>query len=151
MLFRSLDRIKSVHGIAMLWDAHSIRSVLPRFFEGRLPDLNLGTANGESCDPLLAQTLLGIGEAATAYQAVLNGRFKGGHITRQYGQPAQNVHAIQLEIAQCSYMQEQLPFNYLPEVAARLQPHLRAMLEADRKSTRLNSSHIQKSRMPSSA
>ncbi|HEY1394024.1 MAG TPA: N-formylglutamate amidohydrolase, partial [Methylibium sp.] len=97
---------------------------------GKLPDLNLGTANGESCDPALAQTLLGIGEAATAYTAVLNGRFKGGHITRQYGQPGQNVHAIQLEIAQCSYMQEQLPFDYLPEPAARLQPHLRAMLEA---------------------
>ncbi|SFB68805.1 N-formylglutamate deformylase [Polaromonas sp. OV174] len=129
-LAAELARLKSVHGIAMLWDAHSIRSVLPRFFEGKLPDLNLGTANGESCDPALAQTLLGIGEAATAYQAVLNGRFKGGHITRHYGQPAQNVHAIQLEITQCSYMQEQMPFDYLPERAAALQPHLRAMLEA---------------------
>lgn len=125
-----LDRIRATHGVAVLWDAHSIRSVLPRFFEGKLPDLNLGTANGESCDPALAQELLAIAQAAPGYTAVLNGRFKGGHITRHYGQPAQNVHAVQLEMTQCSYMQEALPFDYLPEVAARVQPHLQRMLEA---------------------
>ncbi|MGH6625994.1 MAG: N-formylglutamate deformylase [Burkholderiaceae bacterium] len=129
-LASELERIKSVHGVAVLWDAHSIRSVLPRFFEGRLPDLNLGTADGVSCDPALAQTLLDIAKAAPGYTAVLNGRFKGGHITRRYGQPGRGVHAIQLEMAQCTYMQEQLPFDYLPELAARVQPHLRAMLEA---------------------
>ena len=118
------------HGIAALWDAHSIRSVLPRFFEGKLPDLNLGTANGASCDPALAQTLLGIANAAPGYTGVLNGRFKGGYITRHYGQPAQGVHAVQLEMTQCSYMQEALPFDYLPEVAAGVQPHVRRMLEA---------------------
>ena len=125
-----LSRLKAAHGTVVLWDAHSIRSVLPRFFEGRLPDLNLGTANGASCDPELAQALLGIGEAASAYQAVLNGRFKGGHITRQYGRPADGVHAVQLEMTQCTYMQEAMPFDYLPEQATRVQPHLRAMLEA---------------------
>ena len=125
-----LDRIKSVHGTAMLWDAHSIRSVLPRFFEGKLPDLNLGTANGESCDPALAQQLLQIAEAAPGYTAVLNGRFKGGHITRHYGQPGLGVHAVQLEMTQCSYMQECLPFDYLPERAAQVQPHLQRMLAA---------------------
>jgi N-formylglutamate deformylase len=114
----------------MLWDAHSIRSVLPRFFEGKLPDLNLGTANGESCDPALAQQLLSIAKEASGYTAVLNGRFKGGHITRNYGQPGQGVHAIQLEMTQCSYMQEALPFDYLPAVAARVQPHLQRMLAA---------------------
>ncbi|RYF65421.1 MAG: N-formylglutamate deformylase, partial [Comamonadaceae bacterium] len=118
------------HGHAMRRaDAHSIRSVLPRFFEGRLPDLNLGTANGESCAPELAQQLLAIGEAS-GYSAVLNGRFKGGHITRQYGRPADNVHAVQLEMTQASYMQEALPFDYLPDVAARVQPTLRQMIEA---------------------
>ena len=125
-----LDRLKAAHGTVVLWDAHSIRSVLPRFFEGRLPDLNLGTANGVSCDPALAQMLLGLGEAATGYQAVLNGRFKGGHITRQYGRPADGVHAVQLEMTQCSYMQEAQPFDYLPERAAGVQPHLRQMIEA---------------------
>lgn len=125
-----LDRLKAAHGTIALWDAHSIRSVLPRFFEGKLPDLNLGTGKGTSCDPALAQTLLGIAERATGYTGVLNGRFTGGYITRQYGNPAQNVHAVQLEMTQSSYMQEALPFDYLPEVAAGVKPHVRAMLEA---------------------
>lgn len=125
-----LERMRAEHGVAVLWDAHSIRSVLPRFFEGRLTDLNLGTGKGTSCDPALAEELLGIAKAATGYTAVLNGRFTGGYITRHYGEPARNIHAVQLEMTQCSYMQEALPFDYLPEVAARVQPHLRRMVEA---------------------
>ncbi|GAA6120744.1 N-formylglutamate deformylase [Acidovorax sp. FG27] len=128
-LASELERIRAAHGVAVLWDAHSIRSVLPRFFDGRLPDLNLGTADGASCAPELARPLLAIGEAS-GFSAVLNGRFKGGHITRQYGRPAENVHAVQLEMTQASYMQEALPFDYLPEVAARVQPTLQRMLEA---------------------
>lgn len=129
-LAEELSRIRAQHGVAALWDAHSIRSVLPRFFEGKLPDLNLGTGKGISCDPTLAQTLLGIAESATGYTGVLNGRFTGGYITRNYGNPAQNVHAVQLEMTQSSYMQEKLPFDYLPEVAAGVQPHVRRMIEA---------------------
>ncbi len=125
-----LARLKSVHGQAVLWDAHSIRSMLPRFFDGKLPDLNLGSGNGTSCDPALSAALLTIAESAPGHTAVLNGRFKGGFITRQYGQPAQGIHAIQLEMTQCSYMQETLPFDYLPAVAAGIQPHLRRMVEA---------------------
>lgn len=125
-----LDRVRALHGVAVLWDAHSIRSVLPRFFEGRLPDLNLGTGQGTSCDPALAQDLLAIANAATGYSAVLNGRFTGGYITRHYGEPARNIHAVQLEMTQCSYMQEALPFGYLPEVAAQVQPHLQRMVQA---------------------
>ena len=125
-----LDRLKAAHGTIALWDAHSIRSVLPRFFEGKLPDLNLGTGNGTSCDPALAATLLDIAESATGYTGVLNGRFTGGYITRQYGNPAGGVHAVQLEMTQSSYMQEKLPFDYLPEVAAGVQPHVRRMIEA---------------------
>jgi len=113
-----------------LWDAHSIRSVVPRFFEGRLPDLNLGTADGASCAPSLADQLLAIAQATPGYTAVLNGRFKGGHITRHYGNPAHNVHAVQLELAQCTYMQETMPFAYLPAQAQGVQPTLRAMLQA---------------------
>jgi N-formylglutamate deformylase len=127
-LAHELARIRALHGSAVLWDAHSIRSVVPRFFEGKLPDLNLGTANGASCAPELAQALLARAMQAPGYTAVLNGRFKGGHITRHYGQPHTGVHAVQLEMTQSSYMQEHMPFDYLPAVAAGMQPHLRAML-----------------------
>jgi N-formylglutamate deformylase len=125
-----LARIRQLHGVAVLWDAHSIRSVLPRFFTGKLPDFNLGTGQGTSCDEALAQAVFGIAEQAGGYTAVLNGRFTGGYITRHYGQPAQNVHAIQLEMTQSSYMQETLPFDYSPELAERVQPHLRRMVAA---------------------
>lgn len=125
-----LERMRAEHGVAVLWDAHSIRSVLPRFFEGKLPDLNLGTADGASCAPALAQELLRIAQSAPGYTAVLNGRFKGGHITRHYGAPARNIHAVQLEMTQCSYMQEAPPFAYLPERAEQVRPHLRRLLEA---------------------
>ncbi len=125
-----LARLKAAQGTIALWDAHSIRSVLPRFFDGKLPDLNLGTAKGASCDPALAAQLLAIGQSAPGLTAVLNGRFTGGYITRQYGNPAEGVHAVQLEMTQSSYMQEKLPFDYLPDVAAGVQPHVRRMIEA---------------------
>jgi N-formylglutamate deformylase len=125
-----LARLRAAHGTAVLWDAHSIRSVLPRFFEGKLTDLNLGSADGASCDPALSGALLSVAQGAKGYTAVLNGRFKGGHITRAHGRPADGVHAIQLEMTQCSYMQEALPFDYLPEVAAGIRPSLRRMVEA---------------------
>ncbi len=129
-LTAELARIKAAHGIAMLWDAHSIRSRLPRFFDGKLPDLNLGTGQGTSCDPALADTLLAIARQADGYTSVLNGRFTGGYITRQHGRPGAGVHAVQLEMTQSSYMQEALPFDYLPEVAARVQPHLARLIDA---------------------
>jgi N-formylglutamate deformylase len=125
-----LDRIKAQHGVALLWDAHSIRSVLPRFFEGTLPDLNLGTNKGASCAPGLGERLLHTAQQAAedGYTSVLNGRFTGGYITRHYGQPASQVHAVQLEMTQSSYMQEALPFDYLPERADKVQPHLEKLL-----------------------
>lgn len=123
-----LERLLAVHGKVVLWDAHSIRSVLPRFFAGRLTDLNLGSAGGKSCDPALANALLEIARQAPGHTAVLNGRFTGGYITRHYGDPARNIHAVQLEMTQCSYMQETLPFDYLPERAAAIQPTLEQLL-----------------------
>ena len=129
-LAQELARMKAEYGVAALWDAHSIRSVLPRFFEGRLTDLNLGTANGASCSPVLAKQLLTIGQAAAGYTAVLNGRFTGGYITRQHGNPTHGIHAVQLEMTQCSYMQESWPFDYLPSVAVGVQSYVRRMLEA---------------------
>jgi len=129
-LHSELERLQALHGTAVLWDAHSIRSVVPRFFEGRLPDLNLGTADGASCAPALAERLLAIAQQAPGCSAVLNGRFKGGYITRQYGRPARGIHAVQLEMAQCTYMQEALPFHYLPERARKIQPTLQLLLQA---------------------
>jgi N-formylglutamate deformylase len=125
-----LARLRARHGVALLWDAHSIRSVVPRFFAGRLTDLNLGTADGASCSPVLAATLLQIAQSQREFSAVLNGRFKGGHITRHYGDPARRVHAVQLELTQCAYMQEQWPYAYLPERAVRVQPLLHRLLLA---------------------
>ena len=125
-----LARLKAAHGAVVLWDAHSIRSVLPRFFDGKLTDLNFGSAKGASCDPGLSSALMAIGGTVPGHTAVLNGRFTGGHITRQHGHPEKGVHAIQLEMTQCSYMQEALPFDYLPEVAGRIQPYLQRMVEA---------------------
>lgn len=127
-LAEELARLRAEHGTVALWDAHSIRSQLPRFFEGKLPDFNLGTANGASCDAALGERMLELANAAPGYTAVLNGRFKGGYITRQYGQPAQGVQAVQLELAQSAYMSETYPFAYDEALATRLQPTLRAML-----------------------
>ena len=125
-----LDRLKAEHGRVVLWEAHSIASIVPRFFEGKLPDLNFGTAEGKSCDPGLEEAVLGVARAQERYTIAVNGRSKGGHITRHYGQPAHGVHAIQLEKCQCLYMNEAAPFDYRPDVAAQLQPLLRDMVKA---------------------
>jgi N-formylglutamate deformylase len=123
-----LARLKSKYGYAILFDAHSIRGEIPFLFEGRLPDLNLGTFNGESCDQQLAQSLAKLCEAS-AYTSVLNGRFKGGYITRHYGQPQTYIHAVQLEMAQAVYMEEAPPFRYDEEKATKLKTLLEQLLE----------------------
>lgn len=126
-----LERLRALHGIAILWDAHSIASQVPRFFQGRLPDLNFGTADQQSCasgmQQALANTLQNHAPAA-AYSHVFNGRFKGGYITRHYGQPERNIHAVQLEMSQCIYMDEAAPYAYRPDLAAQVQPVLRQLL-----------------------
>jgi N-formylglutamate deformylase len=125
-LAQTLMELKKEHGYALLWDAHSILSVLPRFFAGKLPDFNLGTADGRSCGP-------GIGEALfkkiSGYTKVLNGRFKGGYITRTYGDPSNNILAVQLELSEAIYMDEKPPFRWREDMAARVRPHLRALLK----------------------
>ena len=128
VLTEEIKRIKAAHGFVLLYDCHSIRSVLPRFFDGRLPTLNIGTGDGISMDPELAETVEKIA-AASLYSHALNGRFKGGYITRHYGDPANNVQALQMELAQAEYMREEAPFTYLPEKAAALQPTLKKILE----------------------
>jgi N-formylglutamate deformylase len=125
-----IDRLLALHGKVVLWDAHSIASVVPRFFEGRLPDLNFGSAQGTSCAPGLEQAVVGVAQAQDRFSVAVNGRFKGGYITRHYGQPDVNVHAIQLEMCQVLYMDESAPFAYRPDVAAAIQPLLRKLTEA---------------------
>lgn len=123
-----LDRLLAEHGKVVLWDAHSIASQVPRFFEGRLPDLNFGTADGKSCSQQLEGAMIKLVDSQDRYSFVFNGRFKGGHITRFYGNPAAGVHAIQLEMAQCLYMNEAAPFDYRPDLAGQIQPLLRELL-----------------------
>ena len=125
-----LERMLALHGRVVLWDAHSIASVVPRFFDGRLPDLNFGTAQGTTCDKALEAAIVDIARGQESFSVAVNGRFKGGHITRHYGQPAHNVHAIQLEMCQSLYMDESAPFAYRPELAERVQPLLRTLTTA---------------------
>ena len=105
-LSAEVQLIKEKHGFCIVLDGHSIRSQVPRFFAGKLPDLNLGTADGTSCDGRLAEKVFDHLKATPGFTTVHNGRFKGGYITRHYGRPEQNVHALQLEIAQSCYMDE---------------------------------------------
>jgi N-formylglutamate deformylase len=125
-LAETLAALKEEHGYALLWDAHSIFSVVPRFFEGTLTDLNLGTADGRSCAPGIGEGLM---KVVSGYSAVLNGRFKGGYITRRYGAPAGGVHAVQLELSEATYMDESPPYRFRDDLAARLRPQLKALLE----------------------
>ncbi len=129
-LSATLGELRSTHGIALLFDAHSIASVVPRFFDGRLADLNLGTADGASCAATLASTMAATLASAAPYTCVVNGRFKGGYITRSQGRPDEGVHAAQLELSQATYMEEAPPYRYHEELARQLQPHLRALLRA---------------------
>jgi len=130
-LQQELQRLLQQHGVVVLWDAHSIASQVPRFFDGRLPDLNFGTVNQQSCAASLQaalQDMLQVHPVAKHYSQIWNGRFKGGHITRAYGQPAQGVHAIQLEMSQIVYMNETPPFDFLATRAAPMQTLLKDML-----------------------
>lgn len=127
-LRNELDRLRATHGRVVLWEGHSIRgSGLPFLFEGRLPDLNLGTAGGASCSPALQSRLEAELAAQRDYDWVVNGRFKGGYITRHYGEPANGIDAVQLEISQRTYMDE-ATFEYDEAKAAQLQRTLRRLL-----------------------
>ena len=124
-----LQRLHARYGYALLWDGHSIQSTLPWLFEGTLPDLNLGTANGASCAPQLRAELAGVLARQTTFTQVVDGRFKGGYITRHYGQPAQGIHAVQMEMCFSTYMQEAPPFRLDPALTARLRPVLEQLID----------------------
>jgi len=129
-LREELQRLHALHGGVVLWEAHSIRgSDLPFLFEGRLPDLNLGTAGGASCAPALQARIETVLSAQTDFDWVANDRFKGGHITRHYADPVRGIDAVQLEISQRCYMDEDT-FAYDETKASKLHVVLRQLLQA---------------------
>ncbi|WP_417423790.1 N-formylglutamate deformylase [Hoeflea sp.] len=126
-----LARVRQIHGVAILYDCHSIRSNIPFLFEGTLPDFNIGTNNGATCAPVIEGVVSGICAGAEGYSSILNGRFKGGWTTRHYGRPADNIHAIQMELAQSTHLAaEELPFAYDQAKAEKLRVHLKTILTA---------------------
>ncbi len=128
-LQEQLERIRQKHGYVILYDCHSIRSVVPFLFEGRLPDFNIGSNSSSSCDPAIELAVQRHCSAAAGYRSVLNGRFKGGWTTRHYGNPQQGYHAIQMELAQCNYMLEQPPWDYDDVRADKLRAILAGILD----------------------
>ena len=128
-LQQELVRLKTAHGHAVLFDAHSIRSELPWLFEGRLPHMSVGTVGGQSCAPALRAAVQAVFEAQTGYTHVMDGRFKGGHITREYGRPADGVHAVQLEMCWRAYMEEKPPWRWNGERAAGVRPLLQRLVQ----------------------
>jgi len=128
-LREELDRVRRKHGVAVLYDCHSIRSHIPFLFEGRLPDFNIGTNGGTSCAQAITAAVEEVCHAAQGYTSVTDGRFKGGWTTRHYGQPETGLHAIQMELAQSTYMDEAPPWPYLHERAEALRPHLADILQ----------------------
>lgn len=129
-LARELERVKARHGVAVLYDCHSIRSHIPFLFEGRLPDFNIGTNRGVTCAPEMEAVIARICAESQGYSSVLNGRFVGGWTTRHYGRPEQHIHAIQMELAQASHLEtETPPFAYSPHKAEPMRARLKLILD----------------------
>ena len=121
-----LERVRAIHGVAILYDCHSIRSKISFLFDGVLPDFNTGTNLGTTCDAKIASAVQDICTAATGYTSIMNGRFNGGWTTRHYGQPAKGIHAIQMELAQSTYLAaEGAPWTYDDGRADALRVHLK--------------------------
>ena len=127
-LERMLHAMRVKFGFALLWDAHSIRSAVPSLFDGQLPELNIGSNDGQSCAVSIETALVDVARASS-YETVVNGRFKGGYITRHYGSPASGIHALQLEIAQRTYMNEETT-EYEAHKARRVRATLHRLLQA---------------------
>lgn len=136
-LGEEIGRLRQAHPHVVLYDCHSIRSVIPRLFEGELPVFNIGTNGGVSCDPGLAARIDAICRGS-AFSSVTNGRFKGGYITRAHGRPAEGVHAVQMELACRGYLDEPIgavddgtwPVAYDPDYAAPVRAVLSNVLDA---------------------
>lgn len=125
-LEQTIAQIKDRFGCVLLFEAHSIKSVVPRFFEGQLADFNFGNNNGVSCSPALIDKIEQW--SPKHYSKVVNGRFKGGYITRAYGNPAQNIHSLQLELSQATYMDEE-ELRYNSEKSEKVKEALNELFE----------------------
>ncbi len=123
-----LDRLRQTFGRAILLDAHSIASRVPRLFAGRLPDWNFGTFHGRSCRARLQQRMEEFARQLHGYSHAVNGRFVGGHITRSYGRPDQQIDAVQLELSQATYLDESTGV-WNDAAAERLQQALNSWIE----------------------
>ncbi|KUJ78956.1 N-formylglutamate deformylase [Ruegeria profundi] len=129
-LREEVERVRDRHGVAVLFDCHSIRSRIPFLFNGTLPDMNIGTDGGATCDPQI-ESITNERASNSPFSSVLNGRFRGGWTTRHYGRPADGIHAIQMELAQSTYLAaEAAPWRYDPAKADRLRRWLRDILNA---------------------
>ena len=129
-LAAEIVRVKAMHGMAILYDCHSIRSQIPFLFDGTLPDINIGTDHGRTCSSEIETAAVDTVRAAAGYTHVLNGRFKGGWTTRRYGQPEHGIHAIQMELAQSTYLSsEAAPFAYDGPKANAIRRHLKTLHE----------------------
>ena len=122
----TLTQMKAEFGQVVLLDAHSILSKVPRFFDGQLPDFNFGSANGASCSNDLMTQIMQLD--LSPYSSVANGRFKGGYITRGFGNPEENIHAVQLELSQHTYMDEPSS-HYNEEKAQQVKRKLKAFVQ----------------------
>jgi formiminoglutamase len=130
-LSAQIERVKSIHGVAVVYDCHSIRSQIPYLFDHRLPDLNIGDNSGDSCAAEITASIEPICANLSQHTHVVNGRFRGGWTTRHYGRPQDGVHAIQMELAQRAYLKSELPpFNYDVEKASSLRSVLSDILHA---------------------
>ena len=132
-LNREIARLKETHPRIVLYDCHSIRSVVPRLFEGELPHMNIGTNSGAACDSTFAHVVQAVCDASE-FTWTSNARFKGGWITRSHGRPALGVHAIQMELACRSYLDEPIPkvdkSNWPPTYDAARAAYMRATLKS---------------------
>ncbi len=124
-----LEETRARHGVAILYDCHSIRSNIPFLFDGLLPSFNVGTNSGNSCALPVAKTIERVCRDAEHFDTAIDGRFKGGWTTRHYGNPSAGVHAIQMELAQRTYMEERAPWSYRADRADRVRPYLAQMLD----------------------
>jgi N-formylglutamate deformylase len=124
-----MARVHALHGVAILYDCHSIRSHIPFLFDGVLPDFNIGSNNGMTCALEIEAGIAAVCNKAEGYTSIFNGRFKGGWTTRHYGRPDQNWHAIQMELAQSAYLKtEAAPWAYDGAKAEKLRVHLTDIL-----------------------
>ena len=141
-LAAELERVRAIHGCAILYDCHSIRSEIPFLFNGVLPDFNIGTNGGTTCAVTIADSVERICSETIGYTSIVNGRFRGGWTTRHYGCPERNIHAIQMEPSQKNYLvAETLPFAYSGTKAMPLRIILKNILQAiaDLTAQKLNS------------